>query len=236
VKTGVHFFHGYLRFLDPGFRRNDGRWFFGLLHIIQSEIGIEKMNIQMIISGVGGQGVLLVTRIFAAFALREGYSLIGSEDHGMSQRGGSVMTHLKIGDFDSPLVKKGSADILLSLEKNEAYKTLHYLKPSVNGRDGGLCFINGSGPNYMKQEIRAYLKEKGIETYVVGADQLAKEKGSAQSANIALIGFASAHPRFPFPHDKLRDAIERVTPQKFREVSLKIFEEGFKEGQKAMNP
>jgi indolepyruvate ferredoxin oxidoreductase beta subunit len=190
------------------------------------------MNVQMIISGVGGQGVLLVTRIFAAFALREGYPLIGSEDHGMSQRGGSVMTHLKIGNFDSPLVKKGSADILLSLEKDEAYKTLSYLKPSLNGRDGGLCFINAADPNYMNQQIKTYLKEKGIETYVFGADQLAREMGSVQSANIALIGFATAHPRFPFPYDKLRDAIERVTAQKFREASLKIFEKGFLEGQK----
>ncbi|HUL30070.1 MAG TPA: 2-oxoacid:acceptor oxidoreductase family protein, partial [Thermodesulfobacteriota bacterium] len=65
------------------------------LHSAQS--ALEKINVQMIISGVGGQGVLLVTRIFAAFALQEGYSLIGSEDHGMSQRGGSVMTHIKIG-------------------------------------------------------------------------------------------------------------------------------------------
>jgi len=194
------------------------------------------MNIQMIISGVGGQGVLLVTRIFSAFALREGYPLIGSEDHGMSQRGGSVMTHLKIGNFDSPLVKKGSADILLSLEKNEAYKTLYYLKPSSNGRGGGLCFINAPDPDYMNQEIKTYLKEKGIETYIFGADQLAREMGSVQSANIALIGFATAHPRFPFPQDKLRDAIERVTPAKFREVSLKIFEKGFLEGQKSMEP
>ncbi len=194
------------------------------------------MNIQMIISGVGGQGVLLVTRIFAAFALREGYPLIGSEDHGMSQRGGSVMTHLKIGNFDSPLVKKGSADVLLSLEKNEAYKTLYYLRSASNGRDGGLCFINASDPDYMKQEIRAYLKGRGIEAYVVGADQLAKEMGSPQSANIALIGFAASHPRFPFPHDKLRDAIERATPQKFREVSLKIFEKGLLEGQKSIRP
>ena len=194
------------------------------------------MNIQMIISGVGGQGVLLVTRIFAAFALREGYPLIGSEDHGMSQRGGSVMTHLKIGNFDSPVVKKGSADILLSLERNEAYKTLYYLKPSLNGRDGGLCFINAPDPNYMNQEIKSYLKEKGIETYVFGADQLARETGSVQSANIALIGFASAHPRFPFSLDKLRDAIEQVTAQKFREVSLKIFEKAFQEGQKLIKP
>jgi indolepyruvate ferredoxin oxidoreductase beta subunit len=195
---------------------------------------LDKMNIQMIISGVGGQGVLLVTRIIAAFALREGYPLIGSEDHGMSQRGGSVMTHLKIGNFGSPLVRKGSADLLLSFEKNEAYKTLSYLKPSSNGRDGGLCFINASDPKDMRQEIMAYLKEKGVETYVVGADQLARGLGSPQSANIALIGFATSHSRFPFPHDKLRDAIERVTPQKFREVSLKIFEKGFVEGRKLM--
>lgn len=194
------------------------------------------MNIQMIISGVGGQGVLLVTRIFAAFALQEGYPLIGSEDHGMSQRGGSVMTHLKIGSFSSPLVKKGSADILLSLEKNEAYKTLSYLRPSLNGREGGLCFINASDPKSISEEITAYLKEKEIEAYVVGADQLAREMASPQSANIALIGFATCHPRFPFPHDKLRDAIERVTPQKFREVSLKIFEKGFLEGQKSIKP
>ena len=194
------------------------------------------MNIQMIISGVGGQGVLLVTRIFAAFALQEGYPLIGSEDHGMSQRGGSVMTHLKIGNFDSPLVKKGSADILLSLEKNEAYKTLPYLKPSSNSRDGGLCFINAPDPNSVNQEIMTALKEKGIETYLVGADQLAREMGSPQSTNIALIGFATSHPRFPFPHDKLRDAIEKATSQKFREASFKIFEGGFLEGRKLIKP
>jgi indolepyruvate ferredoxin oxidoreductase beta subunit len=192
------------------------------------------MNIQMIISGVGGQGVLLVTRIFTAIALREGYPLIGSEDHGMSQRGGSVMTHLKIGHFDAPLVKKGSADILLSLEKNEAYKTLYYLKPSSNGQGGGLCFINAPDPNYMNEEIKKYLQEKGIEWYVFGADLLARAMGSSQSANIALIGFAAAHPRFPFPHDKIREAIERVTAKKFLEISLKIFEKAWLEGQKSM--
>ncbi len=194
------------------------------------------MKVQIIISGVGGQGVLLVTRVFSEFALREGFPLIGSEDHGMSQRGGSVMTHLKIGDFDSPLVKKGSADILLSLEKDEAYRTLHYLKPSANGQEGGLCFINAPDPNYMNPQIRAYLKEKGIEVYVVNAEKLAREAGSIQSTNIALIGFAAAHPRFPFSHDKLKDIIERVTSEKFREISLKIFERAFSEGRKSIKP
>ena len=194
------------------------------------------MNVQLIISGVGGQGVLLLTRIFSEMALKEGYPMIGSEDHGMSQRGGSVITYLKIGDFNSPLVKRGNADILLSLEKDEAYKTLHFLKPSTNGQNGGLCFINAPDPNYMEKQIRDHLKEKGIEVYIFGADRVAKEMGSIQSANIALIGFASAHSRFPFSHEMLREAIERVTHPRFREVSLKIFDKGFLEGRKSMKP
>jgi len=194
------------------------------------------MNIQIIISGVGGQGVLLLTRIFSEMAIREGYPMIGSEDHGMSQRGGSVITYLKIGDFNSPLVKRGNADILLSLEKNEAYKTLHFLKPSTNGQNGGLCFINAPDPNYIEKQIQDHLKEKGIEVYVFGADRVAKEMGSIQSANIALIGFASAHSRFPFSHEILRTAIEQVTHPRFRKVSLKIFGKGFLEGRKSMKP
>jgi len=192
------------------------------------------MNIQMIISGVGGQGVLLLTRIFSEWALREGYPLIGSEDHGMSQRGGSVITYLKIGNFNSPIVKKGNADILLSLERNEAYKTLHFLRPSANGQEGGLGFINATDPDYMEEQIKNYLKEKGIEIFIFGADRVAMEMGSVQSANIALIGFASAHPRLPFPPDKLRVSIESVTPPRFREVSLKIFDKGYLEGRKSM--
>ncbi len=184
----------------------------------------------MIISGVGGQGILLITRIFAAYALDEGYPIIGSEDHGMSQRGGSVMTHLKIGEFHSPLVKKGDADILLSLEKNEAYKTLHYLRPSTDRHAAGLCFINASDPKYMNSVIKNYLEEKGIEIHIFPADQLAKEMGMVQSTNIALIGFATAHPRFPFPYEKLRKAIEKVTPKRFQEINLKIFERGFLKG------
>lgn len=190
----------------------------------------QRMNIQMIISGVGGQGVLLITRIFAYFALEEGYPIIGSEDHGMSQRGGSVMTHLKIGHFNSPLVKKGNADILLSLEKNEAYRTLPYLRPSIHGKNGGLCFINASDPHYMDPRVVSYLKEKGIEIHIFPAEHLAKEMGMPQSINIALIGFATAHPRFPFPYEKLIRAIEKVTHPRFREVNLSIFEKASLEG------
>lgn len=186
----------------------------------------------MIISGVGGQGVLLITRIFAHFALEEGYPIIGSEDHGMSQRGGSVMTHLKIGNFNSPLVKKGNADILLSLEKNEAYRTLPYLRPSINGKNGGICFINASDPQYMEPRIKSFLEERGIDIHIFPAERLAKEMGMPQSINIALIGFATAHPRFPFPYEKLRKAIEQVTHPRFREINLTIFDKAALEGKR----
>lgn len=193
------------------------------------------MKVQMIISGVGGQGVLLITRIFAYFALEEGYPIIGSEDHGMSQRGGSVMTHLKIGDFQSPLVKKGDADLLLSLEKNEAYRTLPYLRPATNGKKGGLCFINSSDPNFMNHQVKSFLEERGIEIHIFSAESLAKEMGLPQSINIALIGFATAHPRFPFPYEKLKKAIERVTHPQFRGLNLIIFERAALEGKKWMD-
>ena len=190
------------------------------------------MKVRMIISGLGGQGVLLMTRIFSEVALQEGYLMIGSEDHGMSQRGGSVLTHIKIGDFHSPLVKKGDADILLSLERNEAYRTLHYLRPSGHGRDGGLCFINAPNPDYMDPKIKAYLEEQGIEVNIFGADQMVREMGSPQSTNIALVGFASAHERFPFSYEKIRGSLERISASRFRDLSLKILEKGFLEGRK----
>ena len=84
----------------------------------------------------------------------------------------------------------------------------------------------------MDPQIRSYLQEKEIEVYIFGADQLAREMGSVQSVNIAMIGFASAHPRFPFSHEKLRGAMERVTPSRFKDLSLKIFEKAFVEGSK----
>lgn len=188
----------------------------------------------MIISGVGGQGVLFASRIFSEMALAEGHPLIGSETHGMSQRGGSVITHLKIGEFDSPLVKKGSADILFSLEQNEAYKTLSFVRPRGSSRKGGLCFVNAPDPDFINKKIVAYLKRKGIEMHVFGADQVAREMGSVRSANIGLIAFACAHPRVPFSHDKIRATIEKISPPAFREVSLQIFDRGFLAGRKSL--
>ncbi len=178
--------------------------------------------------------MLFATRIFSEMALAERYHLIGSETHGMSQRGGSVITHLKIGAFDSPLVRKGSADILFSLERNEAYKTVSFVRPRGNGKDGGLCFVNAPDPRSMDKKVQNYLREKGIEMHVFGADELARQLGSIRSANIALIGFACAHPRLPFSADKIRSTIEKISPAAFRSVGVRIFDRGLLEGQKTL--
>jgi indolepyruvate ferredoxin oxidoreductase beta subunit len=192
------------------------------------------MQIQMIISGVGGQGVLLATRIFSVMALNEGYPLIGSETHGMSQRGGSVVTHLKIGHFDSPLVRKGGADILFCLERNEVYRGLAFLKQGSDGSKGGLCFVNAPDPDYMDQAIKAYLEQKGIEMHVFEADRVARELGVLRSANIALIGFACAHPSLPLDPGKIRAAVQMTVPPQFQDVSLRIFDRGLLEGRKRL--
>ncbi|MBW2122052.1 MAG: indolepyruvate oxidoreductase subunit beta [Deltaproteobacteria bacterium] len=188
------------------------------------------MRIQMIISGVGGQGVLFATRIFSVMAMTEGNDLIGSETHGMSQRGGSVITHLKIGDFESPLVERGRADVLLCLEKSEAYRALPYIRQRTRDRDGGICFVNAPAADFLDGRVSRYLEEKGVEILVFPAGELAREMGSPRSANIALIGFASAHPRLPFSPERLRSTIGEITPPGFREISLKIFDKALMEG------
>src|SRR5210317_2071812 len=89
-------------------------------------------TINFVLCGLGGQGILFMTKIIAKTALRKGYNVMGAETHGMAQRGGSVISHLRLGDTRSSLIKSGSAQFLLSLEENEAYRNLPFL--AKNGR------------------------------------------------------------------------------------------------------
>jgi indolepyruvate ferredoxin oxidoreductase beta subunit len=156
------------------------------------------MDLQLILSGVGGQGILFATRIFSTLGLAQGYNVIGSETHGMAQRGGSVISHLKIGDYSSPLVRQGTADILLSFDRDEAYRTLGFLK---------------------KNEIRAYS---------FPADKVALALGAPRSANLVLIGYALSVPDVPFTYEDVKETIVRVSPPRFRDVNLQAFDIGYR--------
>jgi len=100
----------------------------------------DSVHQQIVISGVGGQGVLFVTRLMAEAAIRKGLPVLTSETHGMAQRGGTVISHLKVGDFASPLIRTGHADLLLAMKAEGAIQHGHYLhrdgRAVVNGTDG----------------------------------------------------------------------------------------------------
>lgn len=179
------------------------------------------MNLQVILAGVGGQGILFATRIFSELALAQGYDVIGSETHGMAQRGGSVVSHLKIGDYSSPLVRQGTADILFSFDRDEAYRTLGFLKR------GGLCFVNSPREDFWDAGIKAYLEENEIRAYSFPADKVALALGAPRSANLALIGYALSTPDVPFTYEDIKETIVRVSPPRFRDVNLQAFDTGY---------
>lgn len=132
---------------------------------------------QLIISGVGGQGILFITRILAETAIRTGMPVMTSETHGMAQRGGVVISHLKAGEFSSPLVRPGRADGLLAMKEENIALHRHFLRP------GGWIVANAS-------RVPAGLE--GHPVHVIDADALALEIGSPQAVNLILLGFALA--------------------------------------------
>jgi indolepyruvate ferredoxin oxidoreductase beta subunit len=184
-----------------------------------------ETDLKLILSGVGGQGVLFATKVFSETALALGCDVIGSETHGMSQRGGSVISHLKIGSYESPLVRQGTADVLLAFDEQEAYRTLSFLKQD------GLCFVNSARGDFWDGGVKGYLAKNGIRAHSHPADKVALALGSPRSANLLLIGYALSVPGMPFDHDQIRATIERITPSRFRDANLDAFEAGYRRDQ-----
>ncbi len=182
------------------------------------------MKVQMILAGIGGQGVLFSSKIFSEWALKLGLSVMGSETHGMSQRGGSVTAHLKLGLFQSPLIRTGAADILYSFEENETYRNLRFLKR------GGLCFANLISLDRFDQKVLDHLKEKGIIFRIFDASGAALKMGSIKSANIVLVGYSVGTGLVPFKYEDLRYTLELVSRREDIKMNVKAFEKGFEEG------
>ncbi len=132
---------------------------------------------QLIISGVGGQGILFLTRILAETAIGQGMPVMTSETHGMAQRGGVVISHLKAGEFSSPLVRPGRADGLIAMKGENVAIHRHFLRP------GGWIVVNAKA---------APAGLDGHPAHVIDADALALELGNPQSLNLILLGFALA--------------------------------------------
>ena len=182
-------------------------------------------TVSVMIVGVGGQGSLLASKLLGRLLLTRGYDIKVSEVHGMSQRGGSVVTYVRYGDkVYSPVIDKGQADCIVSFELLEAARWTEYLKPN------GKIIVNTQQINPMPVIIGAaeypeYLVEKmtaaGIDVDAFDALTLAEQAGSAKAVNIVLMGHLSRN--FDFTEDEWMQAIEQSVPAKFLELNQKAF-------------
>lgn len=185
----------------------------------------------IMIVGVGGQGTLLASRIIGHLLVEMGYDVKVSEVHGMSQRGGSVVTHVKYGDkINSPVVDLDSADFILAFEELEAYRYLPYLKKD------GMLIVNTQNMNPMPvitgkadypKEIIEKIQEQKVNILPVDALELAEQAGNVKAVNVVLIGKLAK--RMDIAKDKWLDAVKKCVPAKFLEVNLKAFEKGYQE-------
>ncbi len=182
----------------------------------------------IMIVGVGGQGTLLASRILGNTVINEGYDVKVSEVHGMSQRGGSVVTYVKFGDkVYSPIIDKGEADIILAFELLEAYRALPYLK-----KDGKMI-INAQKIDPMPVITGAARYPEDIEdkisseanAEIIDALARAKQAGNIKAVNVVLIGVMAKNTEIPY--ENWVKTIKETVPEKFLEVNLKAFELGY---------
>ena len=184
----------------------------------------------VMIVGVGGQGSLLASRLLGNVILANGYDVKVSEVHGMSQRGGSVVTYVKYGDeVNSPVIEKGEADVIISFELLEAARWVPYLKK------GGKLITSTqqldpmpviTGAAEYPADIVEKLKNMGITVTAVNALALAEQAGNAKASNVVLMGVVASQTDFD---DKLwQNAIEQCVPPKFLELNKTAFELGKK--------
>ncbi len=188
------------------------------------------MNVVLV--GVGGQGILTSSLILAKAAMKAGLNVLSSEVHGMAQRGGSVEVHVRIGSYRSPLIPPGCADVMLALEPVEAIRYSKYLNERsavvVNTRVVKPITVIMGKASYPDVEL-ILEKIKGItdRVYPIDASRIADELGSPQSANVVMLGAMLKVVEMPFGMDKLEEALKDVLPKKIWEINIKALWSGF---------
>jgi indolepyruvate ferredoxin oxidoreductase beta subunit len=183
----------------------------------------------IMIVGVGGQGTLLASKLLGKLLLGEGFDVKVSEVHGMSQRGGSVVTYVRYGDkVYSPVITDGQADYIVSFEKIEAARYLSCLakdgKIIVNNQETDpmpVIIGNAEYPSDVLDEIRSL----GISVDELDALSLAEKVGSAKAVNIVLMGRLANY--LGIEKEKWLSAIETTVPEKFKALNLNAFELGY---------
>ena len=179
----------------------------------------------IMIVGVGGQGSLLASKLLGHLLMEQGYDVKVSEVHGMSQRGGSVVTYVRYGDrVYSPIVDKGEADFIVSFELLEAARYVNFLKP------GGRVVVSAqqidpmpviTGAAEYPADLDKKMADLDIRVDVMDALSLAEQAGSSKAVNLVLLGRLSRY--FDFPEEAWQKAIDACVPEKFLELNRRAF-------------
>ena len=191
------------------------------------------MNKNIILCGVGGQGTILASRLIAAAAMNSGIPILTAETIGMAQRGGSVFSHLRLGEgVHSPLTARGEADLIIGFEPGETARQLPFLKPD------GAVVVNtspvmpvsamiGKAP-YDAGEMLSYLKEHVRHLTCVDGEMAAKELGSSRVLNVVLLGAAQQSGALGFTSEELEQALQEKVPARFLALNQAAFAFGKK--------
>ena len=189
------------------------------------------MKYDILIAGVGGQGTVLASRLLAAAAIRAGYFARTSETIGMAQRGGCVVSHVRIdSEKDSPIIPLGAADLMIGFEPTEAARNISRLT------HGGKCVVNTrmikpvtaslDAISYAVDPIYTFIQENSSEAIIVDGYALAEESGSVKALNVVLLGVAAAAGFLPFSKEDMENIITENVSQKYIELNRKAFNIG----------
>jgi len=191
--------------------------------------GTKTKDLNIVIAGIGGQGLITLLKIITEAALAEGYDVATSELHGLAQRGGSVEVHIRSGkEIYSPLVRQGGADLIISLEAQEALRVSYF-----GSKEAGTIFlvndflspISGSKKTPSMDDIIKELQKVSQKAISISANQiLQKELGTQVTGGIFLLFYASFRNQIHLRPDSMIEAMKKVIPEKYLEINLKTIE------------
>ncbi|MGI6239260.1 MAG: indolepyruvate oxidoreductase subunit beta [Christensenellales bacterium] len=186
-------------------------------------------QIDILLAGVGGQGVVLASKLLARCAIARGDMARTAETIGMAQRGGCVTSHVRVGECASPLIPKGAADAIIAFEPAEAVRALPYLKA------GGTVIANTRAvkpvtdtlakSGYAADQMLEYLSNLPVRVVLVDCDQIARACGTDKVVNMALLGAAAAAGAIGIASEEIEQAASALAP-KFREANLRAIRLG----------
>ena len=183
----------------------------------------------IVLCGVGGQGTVLASKMIAAAAMEKGLGVMSAETIGMAQKGGSVFSHLRVGDgMHTPMIAKGTADIIIAFEPAEAVRMLPFLK------DGGKMVVNSravkpvtsvlKGSGYDGKEMIEYLKRNVKDLTMIDCDVACREIGSPKVTNMVLLGAAVRSGALDFDMDDIKTVMRKMVRPQFAEANEKALD------------